>query len=593
MQFVETFQDWSHLLVLERNRLQRERTDRLNSPVHHFENVATLVALLQRHGPKNNYRQKPFYELLVLIKGKISTASEHEDYDRLDRLFESFWMEFTTMAHPFLSQSARMDGRSLQEFQNEYRKRLTLANMFETTERRIAGGRFSTKVSMLKRVCNATLASTAFKSPASVPKTTKETVKELTNEEQREQSLIVELPEHLNLIFESMIHIMTHNVQLVQVDREKRQEIQHIQVTVLPKVTHAENRIQQDMATLLTVPSLSWPQEEQQDFVADLKDFLDTFLHEVKYGSHREISSSVGEALTNLQNECKYEEVEEEDQEHKLDLDSLKVAYMKHHEDKQVQQTVQLMEDYANSNIIDLHAIRDETKVFGPTTAPLYARIQELDVICTTMKQQLNQIEGRRVVAVPSSSSSYEIKYKDRAAQAMTRDRNAVTLVVLREATTCLQAHRPGIVSSLMGQEHAWREPVAQLIEKHLSSLVKHPHSHMIHYQKLRTIIQSFHDDLYKNKVTPRLKVLHQHMGEHLKAFAQMKELIQGRIRSIQAGMQSYKRFDLHVQDQEGAHRIPRSWCDRLHKGWCTYPPYSDSLSLLRVQELVYAKHLE
>ena len=582
MEFVTTFAQWAEQLVKHKAMLDDRVVARLRGGQHPYQAAYLIRDALDRL--HIDFRSTTLVDILTHLNALAQLEQDRNAYESFAALFDQYWNTLTQNAHEYFKQAAKESATPIEKFHQRFKEKLKFEHLFTIkawthyANSSINQDRFKV-LSIISNAVSRHREAPVVASPA-------------TQVDTKEDKQVLALPTDIATTLDSMTKVMTQNCLLAGVDREKADEIKRIEEHAVSKVVHAQSRVRRELQRLLDVSALEWPAAEVDAFFEQVTRCLMSAKELVSTRSYRDTCLWVEQKLT----ECKAEEKEAADDADDADDRALRRAYMDHHARLKGREVTRLMIEYYNGNLMDVAAIRHETRHFGTEAAVLHKLLQQLHQMCTEQLEMTREIEGQSVEAKEEEeeekkeNDQYDTIYAALVRRAQQADQRLLYTVVLKEAQALLTRHKPTIMKSLLnGADEIWRQKLKDAIEFHSLNMRRggDAASHQPRYAALRARIDELHQSLFRDDIKPKLVALGECMKLHLDKFVAIETELRSRVRSIQKGLRTYQLFASNTSDSTGA--IPASWCRKLVLS-CDK---EEGLKLKEFKEKVYQRHLQ
>jgi hypothetical protein len=533
MTFVDQFRVWTAELFDYKRKLDQQVCVRLESD--HPAQTATLIRkTLDRQGLK--WQSWSMIKLLKEMDKVCVTEADRNTYITFKALFDRYWMAFVQDASEYFSRSARQEGKTVREYQDQFQAQLTLSTLFTTSPWIRHSQRSASRFRAL-----ALIPSSPHSSSSSVSSSIGVDV---NTDEAR---CILAFPPTLEPLLISIGLILSQNRSLTVVDKAKELEVKRIEHDILPKALHAQARIQREIERCVQVPE--W--RDEKDFASVLIRLLAEW--EVACTSHS--YNAVG-----LQLLCDMEEKKEEEEEEEEENDSTRQIFVTYYYPIREEEIRKRSIEYCNSNLIDCAALLRDTSPFGVEATELHRLLDRLQTLNTDLIETTKQKEGRGAEGVVDQR--FVALHTTRTQRVQQQDELHFRRVMAKELHVVWAKHRPTVTSVVFGGGTPWREELQKIIQRHTlllqSGKVAAFQPQFLRWQQQ---LEAWHEYLYVDRITPQMRIVQKAMELHRQLFASVQEELESRIRSIRSGLASERAFPVNHTIQC---TFPACWVAKL-----------------------------
>jgi len=266
----------------------------------------------------------------------------------------------------------------------------------------------------------------------------------------------------------------------------------------------------------------------------------------------------------------------------------LKDTFVSQFYPKRELETAQIIAEYCKGNLANIDNIREEMGSLA--SGGTKKMIEEIDALERMLQEIMNASNqagagiNRNPLPIPFTDM-----YKPMYLNCQQRDLLIFQLSVIDQVLPKIPISSPSIVQVALGKpptEKMNRDSALQCIEllskekEDLSSTASRS------YSELRDQLDLFQEEMYRDKITPKLREFQKAMRIHLGKFKVIEEELESRHRTITSGLNVYKRFEPLPLNFGNTVTIPASWNAKLGL-------LKKNLKLSEFQTKIYNLHLE
>lgn len=582
MNFVVQFREWKSELCDHKNQLDNIVSTNLRKPGRSSELIRLVLDRLHITG----LTSRGVVDILRDFHSKATQEQDQEAYFVFQSAFDVYWNRFSQDAYEYFEMESRHDGKTIKQFQEQYKKKLTFANLFTTRPWMM----YCNSSSNLRRCQMLLDLSRKIHLPqlnkptvtSSSPGTILPTISSLSVDDH----LLMELPrDFLEHDLEAMATLMTTNCSLATVDEVKVKEMQHLERIVLAKCLHTEARIQKELNSLDVIPP--YTDEPHLHCSNAFSDGLDEFVRSIKKFVETKSYSDTITYLGRIQEEEVVDADEQEQNEEEMEkgMKELQRLFNRYYVEKIGYKITKDVKEYYNGNLMDLASLRTDTCTFGAEATVFRSKLHSLEEAHKMEKEAASQVEGKRDTEIKIDDHGYTallLEMKDRMDG---MDLRMIRILICKELEAVIARYRPGIVSLMMkGSESAerWRTQAKQVLTLHTIKYDRPAH------EELQLKLNQFQKRLYTEKIVPNLEVLGKCMKRHLLDFRSLRLEIESRINSIQKGLKAFHQFTTTTYEESVY--IPVTWWNKLFHADKTT---TNKQTIRAFKQQVYDKHIQ